>query len=129
MKNDRINIFHTSPLIIPAVCLMAGIVLGHELHLSMVWLWLLVAVVGVACLLWKWRHLQTITIMVGVVLFGALLRDAVGHHPSPKRVVGHVAHHVDGMDGVVEIAFHGHRSELFFVFALPSSVRPSFSRI
>lgn len=79
MKNDRINIFHTSPLIIPAVCLMAGIVLGHELHLSMVWLWLLVAVVGVACLLWKWRHLQTITIMVGVVLFGALLMNVNGH--------------------------------------------------
>ena len=58
---------------------MAGIVLGHELHLSMVWLWLLVAVVGVACLLWKWRHLQTITIMVGVVLFGALLMNVNGH--------------------------------------------------
>jgi competence protein ComEC len=73
------KILDTAPLIIPAVCLMAGIVLGHELHLSMVWLWLLVAVVGVACLLWKWRHLQTITIMVGVVLFGALLMNVNGH--------------------------------------------------
>ena len=73
------KILDISPLIIPAVCLMAGIVLGHELHLSMVWLWLLVAVVGVACLLWKWRHLQTITIMVGVVLFGALLMNVNGH--------------------------------------------------
>lgn len=73
------KILDTSPLIIPAVCLMAGIVLGHELHLSMVWLWLLVAVVGVACLLWKWRHLQTITIMVGVVLFGALLMNVNSH--------------------------------------------------
>ena len=58
---------------------MAGIVLGHELHLSAVWLWLLVADVVVACLLWKWRHLQTITIMMGVVLFGALLMNVNSH--------------------------------------------------
>ena len=58
---------------------MAGIVLGHTLHLPFVWLWLLVAVVVGACLLWKWRHLQTVAIMTGVVLFGALLINLNGN--------------------------------------------------
>lgn len=73
------KILDTAPLLIPAVCMMAGIVLGHELHLTTVWLWLLVAVVVGACLLWKWRHLQTIAIMTGVVLFGALLINLNGN--------------------------------------------------
>ena len=73
------KILDTAPLLVPAVCLMAGIVLGRELQLSTVWLWLLVADVVVACLLWKWRRLQTITIMVGVVLFGALLMNVNSH--------------------------------------------------
>ena len=73
------KILDTAPLLVPAVCLMAGIVLGRELQLSTAWLWLLVADVVVACLLWKWRRLQTITIMVGVVLFGALLMNVNSH--------------------------------------------------
>lgn len=73
------KILDTAPLLIPAVCLMAGIVLGHEQHLSTVWLWLLVADVVVACLLWKWRRQQTIAIMMGVVLFGALLMNVNNH--------------------------------------------------
>ena len=73
------KILDTAPLLIPAVCMMAGIVLGHELHLTMVWLWLLVAVVVGACLLWKWRYLQTVAIMTGVVLFGALLINLNGN--------------------------------------------------
>ena len=58
---------------------MAGIVLGHELHLPFVWLWLLVAVVVGACLLWKCRHLQTVAILVGMVMFGALLMNLNGN--------------------------------------------------
>ena len=73
------KILDTAPLLIPAVSLMAGIVLGHTLHLPFVWLWLLVAVVVAACLLWKWRHLQTVAIMTGVVLFGALLINLNGN--------------------------------------------------
>lgn len=70
----KTNILHQAPLLIPAVCLMAGIVLGSHwflpVPLCMVVLWL---VVIVTALLGRWGKLQTIAIALCSVLLGLLV--------------------------------------------------------
>ncbi len=68
------NVFHKAPLLIPAVCLMAGIVLGSHLlwpvPLCMV---VLLAMVIVTALLGRWGKLQTIAIALCSVILGILV--------------------------------------------------------
>ena len=68
------NVFHKAPLLIPAVCLMAGIVLGSHLFcpvpLCMV---VLLAMVIVTALLGRWGKLQTIGIALCSVILGLLV--------------------------------------------------------
>ena len=68
------NAFHKAPLLIPAVCLMAGIVLGSHLlwpvPLCMV---VLLAMVIITALLGRWGKLQTIAIALCSVILGLLV--------------------------------------------------------
>ena len=68
------SVFHKAPLLIPAVCLMAGIVLGSHLlwpvPLCMV---VLLAMVIVTALLGRWGKLQTIGIALCSVILGLLV--------------------------------------------------------
>ena len=74
MKNHTVNIFHTSPLLIPAVCMMAGIVLGNHLFLSIpLCILLLLAMVIVTALLGRWAKLQTLGIVLSAVVLGLLV--------------------------------------------------------
>ena len=70
----KTNILHQAPLLIPAVCLMAGIVLGSHLlwpvPLCMV---VLLAMVVVTALLGRWGKLQTIAIALCSVILGLLV--------------------------------------------------------
>ena len=70
----KTNILHQAPLLIPAVCLMAGIVLGSHwflpVPLCMAVLWL---VVTVTALLGRWGKLQTIAIALCSVILGLLV--------------------------------------------------------
>ena len=70
----KTNILHQAPLLIPAVCLMAGIVLGSHwflpVPLCMAVLWL---VVTVTALLGRWGKLQTIAIALCTVILGLLV--------------------------------------------------------
>ena len=76
MKNHTVNIFHTTPLLIPAVCMMAGIVLGNHLFLSIpLCILLLLAMVIVTALLGRWAKLQTLGIVLSAVVLGLLVTE------------------------------------------------------
>ena len=68
------SILHTAPLLIPAVCMMAGIVLGSHLMLSIPFcIVLLLAMVIATALLGRWGQLQTIGITLCSVMLGILV--------------------------------------------------------
>lgn len=70
----KTNILHQAPLLIPAVCLMAGIVLGSHLMLSIPFcIVLLLAMVIATALLGRWGQLQTIGITLCSVMLGILV--------------------------------------------------------
>ena len=70
----KTNILHQAPLLIPAICLMAGIVLGSHLSLTVPsCLVLLLAMVIITALLGRWRKLQTIGIALCSVMLGILV--------------------------------------------------------
>ena len=76
MKNHTINIFHTAPLLIPAICLMVGILLGSHLSLSVPFcIVLLLAMVVATALLGRWSKLQTIGIALCSVILGILVME------------------------------------------------------
>ena len=70
----KTNILHQAPILIPAVCLMAGIVLGSHLMLSIPFcIVLLLAMVIATALLGRWGQLQTIGITLCSVMLGILV--------------------------------------------------------
>lgn len=70
----KTNILYQAPLLIPAVCLMAGIVLGSHLLLSIPFcILLLLAMVIATALLWRWGKLQTIGIALCSAMLGILI--------------------------------------------------------
>lgn len=76
MKDHSVNIFHTAPLLIPAICLMAGIILGSHWLLSVpLCIMLLLAMVIVTALLGRWGKLQTIGIALCAVVLGILVTE------------------------------------------------------
>lgn len=76
MKDHSVNIFHTAPLLIPAICLMAGIILGSHWLLSVpLCIMLLLAMVIVTALLGRWGELQTIGIALCAVVLGILVTE------------------------------------------------------
>ena len=76
MKNHTINIFHTAPLLIPAICLMVGILLGSHLSLSVPFcIVLLLAMVVATALLGRWSKLQTVGIALCSLMLGILVME------------------------------------------------------
>lgn len=76
MKNHTVNIFHTAPLLIPAICLMVGILLGSHLSLSVPFcIVFLLAMVITTALLGRWSKLQTIGIALCSVILGILVME------------------------------------------------------
>lgn len=74
MKNHTVNIFHTAPLLIPAVCMMAGIVLGSRMLLSIPFCLLLLSVMVIAtALLGRWGKVQTAGIALCAMMLGVLV--------------------------------------------------------
>ena len=74
MKKQTVNIFHTAPLLIPAICLMAGIILGSHLLLAVpLCIMLLLGMVIATALLGRWAKLQTIGIALCAVMLGILV--------------------------------------------------------
>lgn len=70
----KTNILHQAPLLIPAICLMVGILLGSHLSLSVPFcIVLLLAMVVATALLGRWSKLQTIGIALCSVLLGFLI--------------------------------------------------------
>ena len=70
----KTNILHQAPLLIPAICLMVGILLGSHLSLSVPFcIVLLLAMVVATALLGRWRKLQTIGIALCSVMLGILV--------------------------------------------------------
>ena len=70
----KTNILHQAPLLIPAICLMAGIILGSHLLLSVpTCLMLLLGMVIATALLGRWGKLQTIGIMLCSMMLGLLV--------------------------------------------------------
>ena len=66
----------TAPLLIPAVCMMAGIVLGSHLLLPVPFcIVLLLAMVIATALLGRWGKLQTIGIALCAVVLGTLVTE------------------------------------------------------
>lgn len=61
------------PLLLPACCLIAGIVVGSCLSLPVPWYLLFLAAVVVALLLGRHELLQSLAILVCIVMLGALL--------------------------------------------------------
>lgn len=90
MKNHTVNIFHTAPLLIPAVCLMAGIVLGSHLLLSVpLCIVVLLAMVIATALLGRWSILQTIGIALCSIILGILVIEmdmSKVDHGEPSRI-------------------------------------------
>ena len=72
----KTNILHQAPLLIPAICLMAGIILGSHLLLSvpLCIVLLLVMIIGTT-LLWRWGRLQTLGIALCAVMLGILVME------------------------------------------------------
>ena len=72
----KTNILHQAPLLIPAICLMVGILLGSHLSLSVPFcIVLLLAMVIAAALLGRWSKLQTIGIALCSVILGILVME------------------------------------------------------
>ena len=72
----KTNILHQAPLLIPAICLMAGIILGCHWLLPVPWcIVLLLAMVVVTALLGRWGKLQTIGIALCAVVLGILVME------------------------------------------------------
>ena len=70
----KTNILHQAPLLIPAICLMVGILLGSHLSLSVPFcIVLLLAMVVATALLGRWSKLQTIGIALCSVMLGFLI--------------------------------------------------------
>lgn len=70
----KTNILHQAPLLIPAICLMVGILLGSHLSLSVPFcIVLLLAMVVTTALLGRWSKLQTIGIALCSVMLGFLI--------------------------------------------------------
>ena len=70
------NVLHTAPLLIPAVCMMAGIVLGSHLLLPIpLCIVLLLAMVIATVLLGRWAQLQTLGIALCSVVLGILVTE------------------------------------------------------
>jgi len=68
------SILHTAPLLIPAVCMMAGIVLGSRMLLSIPFcLLLLSAMVIATALLGRWGKVQTAGIALCAMMLGVLV--------------------------------------------------------
>lgn len=65
---------HTAPLLIPAVCMMAGIVLGSRMLLSIPFCLLLLSVMVIAtALLGRWGKVQTAGIALCAMMLGVLV--------------------------------------------------------
>ena len=76
MKNHTVNIFHTAPLLIPAICLMVGIILGNHLLLTVpLCILILLGLVTITALLWRWTKLQTLGIALCSVMLGLLVTE------------------------------------------------------
>ena len=68
------SILHTAPLLIPAVCMMAGIVLGNRMLLSIPFCLLLLSVMVIAtALLGRWGKVQTAGIALCAMMLGVLV--------------------------------------------------------
>ena len=68
------TILHTAPLLIPAVCMMAGIVLGSRMLLSIPFCLLLLSVMVIAtALLGRWGKVQTAGIALCAMMLGVLV--------------------------------------------------------
>ncbi len=68
------SIMHTAPLLIPAVCMMAGIVLGSRMLLSIPFCLLLLSVMVIAtALLGRWGKVQTAGIALCAMMLGVLV--------------------------------------------------------
>ena len=68
------KILHQAPLLIPAICLMVGIILGSYLLLSVPYcIMLLLAMVIITALLGRWGKLQTLGIALCAVVLGILV--------------------------------------------------------
>lgn len=68
------SILHTAPLLIPAVCMMAGIVLGSRMLLSIPFCLLLLSVMVIAtALLGRWDKVQTAGIALCAMMLGVLV--------------------------------------------------------
>ena len=68
------SILHTAPLLIPAVCMMAGIVLGSRMMLSIPFCLLLLSVMVIAtALLGRWGKVQTAGIALCAMMLGVLV--------------------------------------------------------
>ena len=72
----KTNILHQAPLLIPAICLMAGIILGSHLLLSVpTCLLLLLGLTIITALLGRWGKLQTIGIALSAIALGLLVTE------------------------------------------------------
>ena len=72
----KTNILHQAPLLIPAICLMVGILLGSHLSLSVPFcIVLLLAMVVATALLGRWSKLQTIGIALCSVILVILVME------------------------------------------------------
>ena len=70
------KILHQAPLLIPAICLMVGIILGSYLLLSVPYcIMLLLAMVIITALLGRWGKLQTLGIALCSVVLGILIME------------------------------------------------------
>ena len=70
------KILHQAPLLIPAICLMVGIILGSHLLLSVPYcIMLLLAMVIITALLGRWGKLQTLGIALCSVVLGILIME------------------------------------------------------
>lgn len=68
------SILHTAPLLIPAVCMMAGIVLGSRMLMSIPFCLLLLSVMVIAtALLGRWGKVQTAGIALCAMMLGVLV--------------------------------------------------------
>ena len=68
------SILHTAPLLIPAVCMMAGIILGSRMLLSIPFCLLLLSVMVIAtALLGRWGKVQTAGIALCAMMLGVLV--------------------------------------------------------
>ena len=77
------KVLERTPLVRAVICLMAGIVIGDSLQITIPLLPVFAGGVLVALLLWKYEHLQTIAIGICFVVLGSLLVQ----RQQPKEVM------------------------------------------